>query len=142
MGMSVIFIFFFGFVFLLVALGAVLGFLTALYAFRPRLFTEMIAALGHEFSLIAKIAVGLFIAIAAPLVGGLAYAVSGTRWFVELFGLAGTWFWLWVAISFALGLFLGCILRHSPSGQSEAEIANEGPMKSPQNSVRLIKRGK
>ena len=136
-----IFIVFFGFVFLLVALGAVLGFLTALYALRPRLFTDMIATLGHELSLIAKIAVGLFIAIATPLVGGLAYAVSGTRWFVDLFGLAGTWFWAWVAIAFTLGLFLGCILRHAPSGQSHAETANEEPITKPRNSVRLIKRG-
>jgi hypothetical protein len=99
----------------------------------------MIAMLGLELSLIAKIAVGLFIAVAAPLVGGLAYAVSGTRWFVDLFGLAGTWFWVWVTIAFALGLFLGCILRHSPSRQSDAEIGQQGPMNKPRNSVRLIK---
>lgn len=110
-----IFIFFFGFVFTLLATASVLGFLTALYVVRPRLFNEMLRTLAGEASLFAKILVGLAIAVLTPLVGGLSYAVSGSKWFVDLFGAAGTWFWGWVGIAFLAGLLLGCILRHSPS---------------------------
>src|SRR5258706_1405809 len=110
-----IFLFFFGFVFALLATASVLGFLTALYVVRPRLFNEMLRSLGGEATLVAKILAGLAIAILAPLVGGLSYAVSGSRWFVNLFGDAGTWFWGWVGIAFLLGLILGCIFRHSPT---------------------------
>ena len=110
-----IFIFFFGFVFALLAAASVLGFLTALYVIRPRLFDEMLRSLTGEASLFARVLVGLAIAVLAPLVGGLSYAVSGSKWFVDLFGAAGIWFWGWVGIAFLLGLLLGCILRHSPS---------------------------
>ena len=87
-----ILIFFFGFVFLLLAASSVLGFLTALYVMRPRLFDEMLRSLGTEVSLFAKILAGLSISILAPVVGGLSYAVSGSRWLVDFFGNAGTWF--------------------------------------------------
>lgn len=106
----------FGFVFALLAAASIVGFLTALYVIRPRLFNEMLNLLTGEASLFAKVLVGLTIAVVVPLVGGLSYAVSGSKWFVELFGAAGTWFWGWVGIAFLVGLLLGCVLRHSPTG--------------------------
>lgn len=112
-----IFVFFFGFVFVLLVVGSVLGFLTALYVVRPRLFNELLRLLGGVSPLAAKIFVGLTISVCAPIVGGLSYAVSGSRWFVDLFGDAGQWFWGWVGVAFLLGLILGCILRHSPMEQ-------------------------
>lgn len=92
-------LFFYAFVVILVAAAAVLGFLTAVYA-RPRLFSDALA----------RITVGLIIAILVPLVGGISYALSGTSWAVGLLGIAGTWFWLWVAVAFGFGALIGILI--------------------------------
>lgn len=109
-----ILIFFFGLVAILVCGGAILGFLLAIYAFRPHRLGDVMALLsGTSYGkhVPNTAAVGLAIAAALPAIAGLSYAVSGTRWFVDLFGIVGTYFWLWVAGAFSVGFVLGLILR-------------------------------
>lgn len=109
-----IIIFFFGSVFGLLAAAGVLGFLTALYLVRHDLFAELVRLLGAEPSLLAKIATGLTLAVLGPIVGGLAYAISGASWMTAFFGSLGNWFWAWVAGTYLLGLVLALVLRHGP----------------------------
>ena len=104
---------FFGFVFGLIAAGAALGFLAVLYIGRPKLFAELLACLEYEATLLTKTAAGLAIAFLVPLVAGLSYALSGTQYLVDLFGVLGQFFWGWVAAAFLLGIILACLLRHS-----------------------------
>lgn len=104
-----ILLFFFGLVAFLVCGGAILGFLLAVYAFRPHELGQVFALLdGHKPN---TAALGLVIAALLPAIAGLSYAVSGAKWFVDLFGAAGTYFWVWVAGAFLVGFLLGLILR-------------------------------
>ena len=108
----IIFLFLLAIILTLVAVGAILGFVTALYALRPNLFYELSSEVGLKMSLIVKMGVGAAIAALVPVLGGISYALSGTSMMVEVFGMAGTWFWGWVAIAYFIGFLLGTILRH------------------------------
>jgi len=109
-----ILVFFFALVAFLVCGGAIVGFLLALYAFRPHELGQVFALLSgsaYERHVPNQAALGLLIAALLPAIAGLSYAVSGTKWFVDLFGEAGTYFWVWVAGAFVIGFLLGLILR-------------------------------
>jgi hypothetical protein len=109
-----IFVMFFALVFALVGGAAVLGFLLAIYAFRPHRLGDVLAVLkGSDYEDRAPnlAGVGLLIAAFLPIVAGFSYAVSGAKWFVDIFGEAGTNFWIWVGCAFAFGFLLGLILR-------------------------------
>ncbi len=109
-----IFLFFFGLVAALVCGGAVLGFLLAIYVFRPRQLGDVLALLRgstYENRIANTAAVGLIIAALLPAIAGLSYSLSGARWFAEVFGELGKYFWVWVAGAFGLGFLLGLILR-------------------------------
>src|SRR5262245_59463639 len=104
--MIFILILFFAFVAALVCGAAVLVFVLAIYVFRPRRLRDLVALLdgsGVQRHLPNNAAIGLVLAAALPAVAGVAHAVSGTRWLTDIFGMAGTYFWAWVAISFAVG---------------------------------------
>ena len=105
-------VFFFGIVAILVGGGAILGFILAVYTFRPRQLGELLEVLkvlGHDEPPPNTAFVGLALAAALPIVGGLSFAASGAKWFVEFFGVAGTYFWAWVAIAFTTGFLLGLL---------------------------------
>lgn len=108
-------IFFFLFVAALVCGGAIVGYTLAIYALRPQRLGDLFMLLkGSEYekTFPNSAAVGLALAMAIPAIGGLAYAVSGASWFVQLFGAAGTHFWAWVAIAFLVGFALALLLRN------------------------------
>ena len=109
-----IFVFFFGFVAALVCGAAILGFVLAIYVFRPRRLADVFALLNgsrYQRHVPNTAAIGLILAALMPAITGLSYAVSGTKWFADIFGLAGTYFWAWVAMAFAVGFVLGLLLR-------------------------------
>lgn len=99
----------------LVCGGGILGFMLAVYVFRPRHLANVLAVLNgairHHQRETAVTTVGLVIAAVLPVVAGLAYAVSGASLFVQFLGAAGAYFWVWVAGAFTLGFLLGLILR-------------------------------
>src|SRR5262245_7139980 len=109
MGFVLLFVFFFGFVAVLICGAAIVGFVVAVYAFRPHLLADVFAVqeVPDSGKRLLTAAIGLVLAAALPMIAGLAYAVSGTKWFVDIFGLAGTYFWAWVAIAFSIGFILG-----------------------------------
>ena len=102
---------FFAFVFGLVAIAAGLGFLTILYAVRPKLFADLMRSIHHPPSTITNVTAGLIIATLLPIVAGTAYAASGASWMVSFFGAVGTWFWAWVAGAYLFGMLVACVLR-------------------------------
>lgn len=118
-----ILIFFFGFVAVLICGGAITGFVFALYAFRPDRLADLLPLLEnstYKNQLQSNAAIGLFLAAAMPTLAGVSYAVSGTNWFVDIFGAVGTYFWTWVAAAFAVGFFLALLMRaHGNSGSDE-----------------------
>jgi len=113
-------IFLFGLVFVLVIASAVLGFATAIYILKPALW-QGFASQDRRLVLLAQIALGLVIAIFTPLVAGLSYALSGASWMVTFLGDAGTWFWVWVSLTWVIGLVMGCLLQTVSLGPTDAD---------------------
>jgi hypothetical protein len=113
---------FFSLVLVLIAVSAILGFATALYLRRPSLFGQLVEPSDEGVLLILKAGVGLAIAIFTPLVAGLSYALSGASWMVAFLGEAGVWFWAWAGLTWLAGLFMGCMLHHGPSRDSDESI--------------------
>ncbi len=111
---------FFAFALGLVILAAALGIATALHIQFPK-----IAAWLEDFEHASKkpttvadlffvrICLALFIAAGVPIVGGLAYAVSGSSWFITFLGDAGRYYWAWVGGAFISGILAGSFLRPS-----------------------------
>jgi CBS domain containing-hemolysin-like protein len=109
-----IFFLFFGLVAALVCGGAIIGFVLALYALRPDRLSDLLPLLDnsrHKTQLQNTAVIGLLLAAALPSVAGVSYAVSGSKWFVEILGSAGTYFWAWVAAAFSVGFVLALLLR-------------------------------
>lgn len=117
-----IFIFFFGFVAVLVAGGAISGFVLALYELRPDRLADMLPLLdgsNYQHQAQNSVVIGLLLAVAIPTIAGVSYAVSGTKWFVDIFGAAGTHFWAWVGAAFVIGFLLALLLRSDPKSRSD-----------------------
>lgn len=109
-----ILILFYAFVAALVCGGAVLGFVLAIYLFRPQRLDEMRdwrLSTGYSWLPSSLITIGLALAALIPAFAGISYAVSDTHWFLLFLGVAGTYFWAWVACAFAFGFLLGLALR-------------------------------
>jgi len=115
-----IFVLFFGLVFVLVIASAVLGFATAIYVLKPSVWQQLASA-ERGLMLLAQIVMGLAIAIFTPLVAGLSYALSGANWLVAVIGDAGTWFWVWVGLTWIIGLVMGCLLQPVSLGTTDAD---------------------
>lgn len=109
-------VFFFALVFGLVGGSAIADLLLAAYIFRPAQLPDVLRVLGRDVSKDVSVGatVGLWLACGIPVIAGAAYALSEASWMVQVFGLAGTYYWVWVAGAFLTGFVLGAFLRTTP----------------------------
>lgn len=101
----------------LIAAGGCLGFFLGIYVFRPSLLDRLAGLDGQvpatsEFNSVhLRVCVGLSLAGAMPVVGLLAYGISGSSWFAEFFGPLSEKLFIVVVGAFTVGVVLGVIMR-------------------------------
>jgi hypothetical protein len=91
----------------LMAVGSVLGFVTALFVFRRRFASALLDEIEPGLGPLAGLVTGLMIAVGLPILAAVTAALGEAQWLVPWLGMLAETLEKWVAGAYGLGLVLG-----------------------------------